>query len=152
MDPFGEDKFHISNADKAQERGRYGVTRSVGPSLWIPPRLVKRWLFYPLPDLPDRSRYSGKNACTCNQVKIVFQLSRDVEVYIGAAITITSWDFSSAISSWKAPELPADAESAAHRSDAVTNQFAIQYRNRICSQVTHGDSSAECFSRHCSTK
>ncbi len=60
MRPFGEDKFHIGNADKAEERGQYGVTRSVGPSLWIPPRLVIRWLFYPLPDLPDRSRYSGK--------------------------------------------------------------------------------------------
>lgn len=59
-DPFGEDKFHISNADKACERGQIRRHQSVGPSLWIPPRLVITMAFYPLPDLPDHSRYSGK--------------------------------------------------------------------------------------------
>ncbi len=53
-------QFHIGNADKAQECGQIWRYQIVGPSLWIPPRLVITMAFLPGPGLPDRSPYSGK--------------------------------------------------------------------------------------------
>lgn len=72
-DPFGEDKFHIGNADKAEERGQ--IRRHPSPLVHLcdPARLVITMAFYPLPDLPDRSlSIAESNACAGNRVKIVF--------------------------------------------------------------------------------
>ena len=80
-DPFGEDKFHIGNADKAEERGQIR-RHQVRWSIFVDPTAAGNndGFFTRYQTFRTVLGIAESNACACNQVKIVFQLSSDVEV------------------------------------------------------------------------
>ncbi len=75
-DPFGEDKFHIGNADKAEERGQIR-RHQVRWSIFVDPTAAGNndGFFTRYQTFRTVLGIAESNACACNQVKIVFQLS-----------------------------------------------------------------------------
>ncbi|SUH37310.1 Uncharacterised protein [Salmonella enterica subsp. enterica] len=78
-DAFGKDKIHVGNTDKTKEHFQVSAIKSVGCLYgyrrdWREPPRV-----YRLPDLPGLFRYSESDTGAGNQIKVVFQLRRDIE-------------------------------------------------------------------------
>lgn len=72
-DPFGEDKFHIGNADKAEERGQIR-RHQVRWSIFVDPTAAGNndGFFTRYQTFRTVLGIAESNACACNEVKIVF--------------------------------------------------------------------------------
>lgn len=130
-DPFGEDKFHIGNADKAQERGQIR-RHQVRWSIFVDPTAAGNndGFFTRYQTFRTILGIAESNACTCNQVKIVFQLSRDVEVIHRCRNNDNVMGFqlgNQLIGKCQSFLLTRSQRRIARTQSA--NQFAIQYRN-----------------------